>query len=190
MQSIETTDRIKSLTNLGFSLEASKPAGGVDENNQSDWPHISYSIRLLFKGKPVLSTEYKLGVGHVRIKKARPDGIMQPWTERERTLLYTWQSHPHTSFQDKQLQADVAAKLAIQQKVAPQLDDVLRSLLMDGEAFFNAQSFEGWADDFGYDKDSRKAEAIYRECDNTGRKLAAAIPADVLAKARELTQDM
>lgn len=181
------TDITAKLTELGFALEIKSGPTGKFEN---DWPAIAFGVALLFKGKLVLETEYSLGIGHVDIKKARPDSIMGGWTSAEQSMLYAWHSNPSVRFKDEGVRAKIAAKLAKQQGVRPELDSVVHSLLMDGEAFFNAQSFEDWAGDFGYDSDSRKAEAIYRACDSIGRKLSAHIPKTVLGEARELTQDI
>jgi len=52
---------------------------------------------------------------------------------------------------------------------APHMADVMHSLIMDSSAA--GQSFSSWCDDFGYDKDSRKAESIYRACQENGDKL-------------------
>jgi len=46
----------------------------------------------------------------------------------------------------------------------PSSADVLASLVMDASGIDNSTSFEAWATEYGYDPDSRKAEAIYKEC--------------------------
>lgn len=56
----------------------------------------------------------------------------------------------------------------------PPLRDVLYSLLIDAEVLDRA-SFEDWAADFGYDFDSRKAEAIYRLCLTVALQLRAVL---------------
>jgi hypothetical protein len=181
-----TTEANEALTQLGFTLTHDIPAGLV----QDGWPCISYNVALHFKGKPVLETPYRMGVGHVDITKAAPDAMFMNWSQDEQSMIYTWQRNRGAQFKDKQRQANIAEKLARKQGVEPELADVLQSLLMDGQAFFNAQSFEDWADDFGYDKDSRQAEAIYRQCDAIGRKLSAALPKEIIEQAREFVQDL
>lgn len=193
MKTTTTENRRNELNELGFTLKILHgPIGGVDKHDQSDWPHIAYKVMLEFNGREVITTDYKLGVGHVDPKRAFIGSVVsRPMLATdEQSMLLTWQSKPGAAFKDKQLQANVAAKLAKSQKVVPELGDVLHSLILDGEAFFNAQSFEDWAGEFGYDADSRKAEAIYRVCDSTGRKLAANVPKDVLEKVREITREM
>jgi len=42
-------------------------------------------------------------------------------------------------------------------------DEVIECIIMDSSVL-DYSDFESWADDYGLDKDSRKAEAIYRAC--------------------------
>lgn len=44
----------------------------------------------------------------------------------------------------------------------PTVADVLNSLVSDAAGYENANGFEDWASEFGYDTDSRQAEATYR----------------------------
>jgi len=70
----------------------------------------------------------------------------------------------------------------------PLLRDVLHALLMDLSAL-DSPTFEEWAADAGYDTDSRKAEAIYRECVALALKLRAMLGDVALAQLREAFQD-
>lgn len=45
----------------------------------------------------------------------------------------------------------------------PDLDDVMECLRSDAAGVINASCFEEWADDLGFDSDSRRAEATYRQ---------------------------
>lgn len=45
----------------------------------------------------------------------------------------------------------------------PDAASVLEALVMDAATIENADTFEEWAPDLGYDPDSRKAEEIYRQ---------------------------
>ncbi len=188
----ETRDRNAELAKLGFSLTHAVPMPGVDDDREGGpgWPHIAYKVTLLYKNKPVLHTPYCLGVGNVDWKKANPDSVVNRWTDSERSLIYTYQKYPQAVFKDKHLWARVAVKLAIQQKFKPSLADVMQSLLSDGEPFFNAQSLEEWAGELGYDKDSRKAESIWKACDAVGRQLANKVDAEALAQASEIVRDL
>lgn len=56
---------------------------------------------------------------------------------------------------------------------APDVETVLDSLCSDASSVVNADSFEDWAADFGYDADSRRAEKLYQECVKQTDKLRA-----------------
>jgi hypothetical protein len=175
-------------TQLGLSLQIiSGPAGHVE----SDWPCIKYVVALrrdTSKLCEVWSGDYKIGVGHVKWPTlAQVEGAVFSFTPDETNVLRIrarGQALKETP-EAMALEADVAAELARRQKVAPDLNDVVASLICDGSAHFDSHAFETWCDDFGYDTDSRKAEATFRTCDETGRKLARALTADELAGLRE-----
>lgn len=59
---------------------------------------------------------------------------------------------------------------------APHAADVLHSLILDSSAV--GQSFDSWCSDFGYDTDSRKAENIYRACQQNADKLTRVFNAE------------
>lgn len=73
--------------------------------------------------------------------------------------------------------------------IAPTLADALGALLLDGSAI-DRGSFEEWADEYGYDRDSRKAEASYRACLETGLKLRKVLGDETFRRFRELTSEM
>ena len=120
------------LNALGFSLAiASGPEGEVHE----DWPCLAYRVQLHLNGRPIIETDYSLGVGHVKVPTRWED---QPnnLTQDEVYAFNTLRNKPHAQLKDKALHASFAAKLAKAQKVTPQLADVMHSLLSDGEAYF------------------------------------------------------
>lgn len=67
----------------------------------------------------------------------------------------------------------------------PPTVDVVSCLLNDASAIDHAD-FESWAGDYGYDKDSRTGEKIYRTCLSIGLKLRSALGDAVLSELREL----
>lgn len=73
--------------------------------------------------------------------------------------------------------------------IEPTLADALGALLLDGSAI-DCCSFEDWADQYGYDHDSRKAEASYRACLETGLKLRKAIGDETFRRFQELASEM
>lgn len=63
-------------------------------------------------------------------------------------------------------------------KKPPTLAEVLDCLASDASGVDNAQSFEDWASEYGYDTDSRKAEATYRICEKQAQELKALLGQD------------
>ena len=63
-------------------------------------------------------------------------------------------------------------------KKPPTLAEVLDCLASDASGVDNAQSFEDWASEYGYDTDSRKAERTYRICEEQAQKLKALLGQD------------
>lgn len=53
----------------------------------------------------------------------------------------------------------------------PTATDVLDCLALDASSVENASSFEEWAEEFGYDTDSRKAEKTYVICKDQALQL-------------------
>jgi len=54
---------------------------------------------------------------------------------------------------------------------APEAGDVLDCLASDASSIENAKGFEDWANDMGWDSDSRKAEKIFNACKSQAVKL-------------------
>lgn len=71
--------------------------------------------------------------------------------------------------------------------VAPEADEVLDCLASDAAGFENAQGFEDWASEYGYDTDSRKAERIYATVERQAAKLKTLLGEDAY---RQLLWDM
>lgn len=55
---------------------------------------------------------------------------------------------------------------------------ILDSLISDALCYEDARSFEEWADERGYDTDSRKAEDLYRRCGDVLKALEEFIRPD------------
>lgn len=72
---------------------------------------------------------------------------------------------------------------------APELPGVLWSLLMDTDGLEYSDTFEEWASNLGYDEDSRKAEKIYKACQETQSRLALLFESSELSDLRELFED-
>lgn len=67
----------------------------------------------------------------------------------------------------------------------PAAADVLDCLALDASVL-EAGCFEDWASEYGYDLDSRKAEATYQECVTIARKMRELFGHKALAELRSL----
>jgi hypothetical protein len=61
----------------------------------------------------------------------------------------------------------------------PDAATVLDCLASDASGFENARSFEDWAEEYGYDTDSRKAERIYKQVERQTKKLQHLLGTDL-----------
>ena len=61
----------------------------------------------------------------------------------------------------------------------PEVVDVLNCLADDSAGVSNARSFEEWAEEYGYDTDSRKAEKTYNVCVKQAARLLSFLGEDL-----------
>lgn len=81
---------------------------------------------------------------------------------------YNWQYHAYTL---KLTNGELGTKMTIPWRQGIGITDdpsdrpelVFECLIIDAWGYLQAQSFEDWAGEYGYDTDSRKAEQMYRE---------------------------
>lgn len=66
---------------------------------------------------------------------------------------------------------------------APRTEEVLNCLASDAAGVENAQSFEDWCAEYGYDTDSRKAERTFKACKSVARRLQAFMADDAAYQA-------
>lgn len=88
----------------------------------------------------------------------------------------------------KHMRDNVFKRKAKAAPILPDPVDVFYSLTMDSSVLDSA-GFESWAEDCGYDTDSRKAESIYRACLDIALKLRGAIGESGFAALQETFQD-
>lgn len=192
MTETETTQaqRLAALAGMGITIESSSPSAGLDGSGGNAWAHIAYAVTLKRSGRVVWSGPYKLGVGHVKQPSVVEATALrfQPANPNSDALIHKAEraakGRPVTY--TPEIEAKIAAFLARAQKVTPSLPDVMNCLLMDGSPEFDAETFEEWAGNFGYDTDSRKAEKIFAACTETGKAFRRAFTGEEIAQLREL----
>lgn len=71
----------------------------------------------------------------------------------------------------------------------PRKKDVLESLLLDASGYDNAKNYEDFADEFGYDPDSRKGEKVYNACGKVSKNMHRLFTKDELSALWEEVQE-
>ncbi len=172
---METTTHI-TPESIGLSIEVEgQPQGKVDRDGKNEWPHVAFMVVLKKGDKTILKQEYRMGTGHFDpkgISKYSISKYMPGNHNKAEDILDIWQRKPFAKFVDQEFFARVVAAVAQHKKIMPKLNDFVHSVIMDGRPYFEHLCFEEWADEYGYDTDSIKANKIYEQCCDIGRQLA------------------
>lgn len=102
-------------------------------------PRLKWNVRLYRLNETVMEVEYTAGIAHA------PSYPAACAVDECRTGLRAGSTGFKTHY------------------IKPDAKDVIRSVMLDSSAL-DYGCFEDWARDYGYDTDSRAAEAIYRLC--------------------------
>jgi hypothetical protein len=144
------------------------------------WPMLRYHVTLLKEGK-AHSFDYSAGIGHV--KGLKTSGLT---IYTQNILLDVYETGKLRKNSDsaagKYIHFDSGKNAPL--AFTPALVDVLYCLVSDADAL-NYTSFEEWADSFGYEKDSRSAEATYNACIENALKVRQLIDLDAAQIAFE-----
>ena len=141
---------------------------------------LNWKVTIGRNGKPFLETDYMQGIGHAPAYKASVKALGHA------NSLMRFQALQHEA--EKGRRAPRIGMFSGPALDDPSAADVLYSLISDASALDHAR-FEDWADEYGYDHDSRTAEATYQTCLAIGLKLRAAIGDAGLEQLREAFQD-
>lgn len=133
---------------------------------------LNWYVILTRNGREILATDYMQGIGHAPAYKFI-QSIKHGWTiaNTDALIRETEQGVARNKF----------GKLS---PLLPEPADVMASLVLDCSVL-DAGGFEDWAAEYGYDTDSRKAEAIYLQCLEIALKLRAAVGEEGLSQLRE-----
>lgn len=127
------------------------------------------------------SSEYRLGVGHVKWPKRYEDIP----AGGDAAVFNTLRNNPNAQLKNKMEHAIAAALLATVQKVSPKPFEVMAALCDDALSARN-ESFENYAANFGMNEDSIKAKRAYDYCCELYYKLSALIGHANIVKFEEL----
>lgn len=163
----------------------SKSRNAKPQDDGKVWRSLNWRVTIKRDGRDVLTTDYSAGEAHCPAYKQDRAQAMRLYGKGgiEQRIAYEIE-HGLSA-------ANLPGGQIIGRSKAPILPDiesVLASLTMDSDVIDYA-TYEEWADNFGYDPDSRKGEATYRACLEIALKLRAAIGEDGLRQLREACQD-
>lgn len=168
---------------LGLTLHSEFVPFSKSRNAGEKSPSLNWKVTLRKNGRDILTTDYMAGCGHCPSYKASvkelgsKDCIMRDEAIRREC---------ETGHRALPVVGSVVRSMGM--PILPDLADVLYSLASDSDAL-DSSGFEEWAEDYGYDTDSRKAEATYRTCLELALKLRNALGEQGLATLREALQD-
>lgn len=136
------------------------------------WRSLNWRIALSHRGREILSTDYSAGEAHAPSYKHGDRSA-----DRAEAVAIEIETGKVAHFVPGGV---VAGHKPVP---APPLGNVLQSLASDSDVV-DAGGFESWARDYGYDTDSRSAEAIYRACLDIALKLRGELGERGLAELR------
>lgn len=174
------------LAKLGLSIVATFVPWSQSRNKGEKQRSLNWSIEVIktspLNGLPlsVLKTDYMAGMAHC-------PSYQQHLTVKDQYANRLAIEHETEKGTVARYMASVD-RISAGSAILPDPADVFYSLVMDSEAIDYA-TFEDWADNLGYDTDSRSAEKIYRACLEIGLALRAAIRGAGLETLRNLFQD-
>jgi hypothetical protein len=184
----KTATPAQAIAELGLTVESTFIPLSQSRNKGAMHPSLNWRVTLKRNGRAVIATDYSAGCAHAPSYK-------QHWGKRtvesaERDEMVAWEcEHGRKAIGVRYGSRGCEAYGAgAGPHLAPKATDVVYSLVQDGSAI-DEGGFDEWAASLGYDTDSRKAEAAYRACVETGLKLRAALGEDGLAKLRDAFQD-
>lgn len=171
---------------LGLAVDCAFVPFSASRNRAEPRPSLNWRCAVTRNGKPIVGLEavdYSQGSGHCPASKAGA----KRWP----------------------CKADLASAIALECETgrrakpdfggrpyrspdpikAPSVVDVVSALCRDSDALEYAR-FEDWAADLGFDPDSRKGEACYRECLASALALRAAVGDSNLQALRDLAGRM
>lgn len=187
-QELTDADRAEQVAAIlsTVTIESGPPRGGVDEDDKTHrWPHVAFSVTLKRNGRAFFIGPYRFGVGHFKptaAEAARIGSFTSGLPAKAGNMAAAMAKKPYADFINKELVAAVAAHIAKARKFSPSVVNVLPAILSDGSAYFDAETFDDWCGNFGYDSDSINARDTFDACDKIGRGIARAFtPAEIEA---------
>lgn len=170
------------IDDLGLKVDAVFIPWSKSRHAKEKYPSLNWTVTLLKNDKVVLTTTYSAGYGHCPYAKKNPSA-MYKWTISDKECI-EYECERGVACREsiatgRPITAGLSPKI-----ILPDTLDVVCSLVGDADVI-SYGTFEEWANSIGYDSDSRKAEATYKQCLELGLKLLNGVGAEGL-KALQL----
>lgn len=193
------TERIDAaVAELGLTLEYKFVPFSMSRNKHEKHKSLNWVVTLK-RGNASFIIDYSAGIGHCpSYRQMHPNGT-ERYRQNQCTDLEVETGFAHRWNEGSMVVEKARRNLTRQERgngdvirptipLVPKAADVISSLVLDASVL-DEPSFEAWADNLGYDKDSRSAEATYRACLDTALKLRAMIGDAGLRLLQDACQD-
>lgn len=165
----------------GITVLATFVPFSQSRNKDEKSPSLNWRITLQVRGRDVLTTDYMAGCAHCpAYSNAAMKKALGPRDFNEALRIECEGG--------KTIKRFAGGFHAFGPPILPNECDVMFSLLLDAQAI-DYGGLEEWASDYGYDTDSRKGEATYRDCVEHGLKLRAALGDDALRAMQDIAAE-
>lgn len=183
-------EAVKLLSDNNISMEivnATAKIKRAENKEERDWPHVEFAIEFVnTKTKARQEFTYSYGLGLINWKKALTYAATKVGRH---TFTYAsieaMGTYSHRLNNNAQIDAATFCIGFFKAKAKEDAASIFASICREGEDAAS-QTFDDWADTYGYDKDSRKAEGIYRECQQNYNKVSKLVSRAVIKQFAEL----
>lgn len=174
------------IAELGLTVDSVFVPYSKSRNKAEKHKSLNWTVTLKLNGREILSTDYSAGIAHCPgyDKKVSPHWDRPAKTWRNAICEFECES----GFHAKQFTAWGGFLADKSRPIMPNAIDVIHSLTMDSDVL-NYSTFEDWAENFGYDPDSRNGEKVYKACMKIALKMRAALGESGLSRLNEIFED-
>lgn len=183
----------EAIERIGLSIRAEFVPFSKSRNANESQRSLNWRVTLVFSNPAygtarqgdILTTDYQAGVAHCPAYKL-PVKVAGGQNSLLRARAIEMETETGVRAKPSSFGGD--GFIATREAILPNAADVIYSLVQDSDVL-DYRGFEDWADNFGYDSDSRKAESIYRACLEIALQLRNGIGETNLAALRAAAQD-
>jgi len=170
------------LKSMGISIKSEfipwSKAKEKDYNKDAKFSSLNWNVTLYKNDVKIFTTEYNEGQGHCPANETENVGYnLKKMIEKEcETGFETWYGNSMDW-----------VNINKKKPILPNMVSFVWCILSDANS--GRDDFHDFCGNFGYDEDSRRAEAIWKACVETAAKIYSSFTTDELNTLEELYQD-